>query len=156
MAIRASLTGHLVLTTLHTNSAIGAVARLLDLGIEHSLLANSLACLTAQRLVKKVCSVCSTPTVFSEEEDWQVYAEYFDETEQLLKASQSGCMECNNGYSGRITINEILGIDNSKIGTDVMSDIKKNFQKSTLRDDALSKIRTWETTIEAVQAILMK
>lgn len=156
MAIRASLTGHLVLTTLHTNSAIGAVARLLDLGIEHSLLANSLACLTAQRLVKKVCSVCSTPTVFSEEEDWQVYAEYFAETEQLLKASQSGCMECNNGYSGRITINEILGIDNSKIGNDVMADIKKNFQKSTLRDDALSKIRTWETTIEAVQAILMK
>lgn len=156
MAIRAALTGHLVLTTLHTNSAVGAVARLLDLGVEGSLLSASLACVTAQRLVKKVCSSCSTPMVFSEVEEWQEFKEYFGATEQLLQPSVSGCMECNGGYSGRITVNEIISVDNSKLGNDIIGDIKENFMKGSLKDDALSKIRMWETTIEAVQSILIK
>lgn len=156
MAIRASLTGHLVLTTLHTNSAIGAVSRLLDLGVEKTLLSDSLACLTAQRLVKKVCSVCSTPTVFSENPEWEEYSTLFEPDEQLLRASESGCMECNGGYSGRITLNEIMVIDNEKLGEDIIEDIKDNFMEGTLKDDALSKIRSWGTTIEAVHSIIIK
>lgn len=156
MAIRASLTGHLVLTTLHTNSAIGAIARLLDLGVENSLLSASLTCVTAQRLVKKVCSSCSTPMVFSEVEEWQAYKEYFGPSEQLLKPSVSGCMECNGGYSGRVTVNEIIAVDNSRLGNDIIGDIKKNFVKGSLKDDALAKIRMWETTIEAVESLIMK
>jgi len=154
MAIRAALTGHLVLTTLHTNSAIGAVPRLLDLGVEKTLLADSLSALTAQRLVKKVCNSCSTPVMFSEIDEWNEFSELFDADEQLLKASVSGCMECNSGYSGRVILNEIIVINNKKIGKNIADDIMKNFAKGSLKDDAISKIRAWGTTIEAVESIL--
>ena len=156
MAIRASLTGHLVLTTLHTNSALGAISRLLDLGVEKALLSDSLAGLTAQRLVKKVCSSCSVPIVFSENPEWQEYSHLFKPDEQLLKASESGCLECNGGYAGRVILNEIIPINNDRVGENIIKDVKDNFVKSTLKDDALGKVRSWDTTIEVVQSILMK
>ena len=107
ISVRAALTGHLVLSSLHTNDAISAVVRLIDMGVEDYLLANSLVGVVAQRLVKKICKNC--------------YTEYRPADSELKAlggidipylAKGEGCHTCSNtGYKGRIAIHEILTID---------------------------------------------
>lgn len=111
IAIQASLTGHLVLSTLHTNDAIGAIARLVDLGAEDYLLSNTLAGLVAQRLVRRLCPSCCRP-----------HEEGRGLAEEMLRATPTalgegaflqpeGCSECEGtGYRGRLVIAEILPI----------------------------------------------
>ncbi len=111
IAVQASLTGHLVLSTLHTNTAIGAITRLRDMGVEPFLLASSLIGVMAQRLVRNLCPECKTPhTVTDAERDWMGLKE--NESYEIFSAK--GCNKCNHiGYSGRSGLYEFIPIDDT-------------------------------------------
>ncbi len=107
IAIQASLTGHLVLSTLHTNTAIGAVMRLKDMGVEPFLLASSLEVVMAQRLVRKLCQVCREPHLADQAE-----RELMNLPEGATLYKPVGCKQCNNmGYRGRKGIYELIEIN---------------------------------------------
>jgi len=109
IAVQASLTGHLVLSTLHTNSAIGAITRLRDMGVEPFLLASSLIGVMAQRLVRNLCPHCKEPHEITEKEREWLGMEENDHTEIY---SAVGCAECNHlGYIGRSGLYEFIPID---------------------------------------------
>ena len=109
IAVQASLTGHLVLSTLHTNTAIGAVTRLQDMGIEPFLLSSSLIGVMAQRLVRLLCEDCKRPYKATDAE-LQLMGLESGANAELYKAV--GCSECNhNGYRGRTGIYELIEID---------------------------------------------
>ncbi len=109
IAIRASMTGHLVLSTLHTNSAVSTIPRLLDMGAEPLLLASSLRMIAAQRLVRRNCRRC-TDNRASEEN--RLAALKLDLGEDTTITSGSGCAQCDEtGYSGRTAVYELLSID---------------------------------------------
>jgi len=109
IAVQASLTGHLVLSTLHTNSAIGAVTRLRDMGVEPFLLSSSLMGVMAQRLVRNLCPHCKKPHEITEKErEWLG----MEEDDHTVIYSPEGCSECNHlGYSGRSGLYEFIPID---------------------------------------------
>jgi type IV pilus assembly protein PilB len=107
ISVRSALTGHLVLSSLHTNDSVSAVVRLLDMGVEDYLLSNSLVGVVAQRLVKKICPHCREEYKATESDMRTMGGEY---VETLAKGN--GCHNCNNtGYKGRVAIHEILTID---------------------------------------------
>jgi type IV pilus assembly protein PilB len=109
MAVRASLTGHLVLSTLHTNDSIGTIARLTDMGIEPFLVAASLSGVVAQRLVRKVCRDCKQTFNVTEREK-EIFTKRGIKIDTVSRGK--GCGSCNmTGYKGRIAIHEILVID---------------------------------------------
>ena len=110
IAVQASLTGHLVLSTLHTNTALGAITRLHDMGIEPFLLASSLIGLVAQRLVRKLCPHCKKPYALRRDE--QELMELLPETNLADIKEPVGCEQCNHsGYRGRTGIYEIIAMD---------------------------------------------
>ncbi|NPA27662.1 MAG: type II/IV secretion system protein [Epsilonproteobacteria bacterium] len=112
IAVQAAMTGHLVLSTLHTNDAISAVFRMVDMGIESYLVSGSLIAIQAQRLVRKICPYCKTQT--------QISGSVFQEIKDFLPADKkpifykgAGCRHCNNsGYAGREMISEVLSVSN--------------------------------------------
>ena len=109
IAVQASLTGHLVLSTLHTNSAIGAITRLRDMGIEQFLLASSLIGVMAQRLVRNLCPHCKSSHKITEKERQWLGMENDDRT---IIYSAEGCTECNHqGYMGRSALYEFIPVD---------------------------------------------
>jgi general secretion pathway protein E len=106
IAIQASLTGHLVLSTVHTNSAIGAIARLRDMGIESYLLASSLRLVIAQRLVRRLCQNCKEPIDTS-----YAIKEKFHLSSNAITFKGVGCSDCNqSGFKGRIALTEAISI----------------------------------------------
>jgi general secretion pathway protein E len=110
IAIQAALTGHLVLSTLHTNDAIAAVTRILDMGIESYLVSGALVAIQAQRLVRKVCPHCKAKTTLTGKvlEDIK---EYLPEGENFTFYKGAGCKECqHSGYYGREMISEVLPV----------------------------------------------
>jgi len=109
IAVQASLTGHLVLSTLHTNSAIGAITRLRDMGVEQFLLASSLIGVMAQRLVRNLCPDCKQPhEITAKEREWLG----MDASDKTVIYSASGCAKCNHlGYIGRSGLYEFVPID---------------------------------------------
>lgn len=110
IAVQASLTGHLVLSTLHTNTALGAITRLHDMGIESFLLASSLIGLVAQRLVRKLCPNCKKPHTLRKDE--QELMGLLPDTNLAEIREPSGCDQCNqSGYRGRTGIYEIITMD---------------------------------------------
>ncbi len=105
ISVRAAITGHLVLSTLHTNDAASSVIRLADMGVEPYMIANSLVGIIAQRLVRKVCPFCSVLEEMTEEE-YGIAGVRFPQVRHA-----KGCKQCNNtGYKGRISIHEILPV----------------------------------------------
>jgi len=122
IAIQASLTGHLVLTTLHTNTAVGAIARLVDLGAERSSITSALTMSVGQRLVRKVCKECASQQKPSTQELAEIKKGLTGlpkeveipnlDTLQIAKASENGCATCNlTGYKGRKGLYEVFLID---------------------------------------------
>lgn len=111
IAVQASLTGHLVLSTLHTNSAVGAVTRLMDMGVEPFLLSSSLLAVLAQRLVRKLCVNCRE--LYSPEaSELSRYNLKLKNGQQLYQACKSGCEACDHsGYRGRTGIYELIVVD---------------------------------------------
>jgi len=154
ISVQASLTGHLVLSTLHTNTAVGAVTRLVDMGVEPFLIASSLIGVLAQRLVRRLCPHCK-----------QVHQP--DETErELLGINQGdgveiytakGCVECDHiGYSGRLGIYELVPINEGirKLIHDQASedDLLRHARKSSksLLQNGFDRVRMGETTVDEV------
>ena len=111
MAIRASLTGHLVLSTVHTNSAAATITRLLDMGVADYLLASSLKGVLAQRLVRRLCSVCAKPAQVPKAVFERLAGSAIDDRAAIGMREACGCPACRNtGFSGRTTIYELLTI----------------------------------------------
>lgn len=112
IAVKAALTGHLVLSTLHTNDASGAVTRLLDMGVDPFMVSSSLVCVAAQRLVRNLCVHCREPIEAPPE---QLLAVGFLESEleglELFQPRKDGCPRCKNGYRGRFALLETLPMD---------------------------------------------
>ncbi|EKD26067.1 MAG: hypothetical protein ACD_79C01381G0002 [uncultured bacterium] len=112
IAVKAALTGHLVLSTLHTNDAPGAIARLDDMGIEPFLISSSVICIQAQRLARKICSKCKQPAPVDHHVlvDAQMPAKYYDDP-SFITYKGKGCRACSNtGYSGRVSVVEVFAI----------------------------------------------
>jgi len=157
IAIQASLTGHLVFTTLHTNDAPSAVARLIDMGVEPFLIASSLEGILAQRLVRKICTNCRTPYEPSESVLRQIGLSVHEVGDKNFYYG-TGCDQCNNtGYKGRKGIYELLDITEpirdlitARAPSVVIRQKAIELGMSTLRADGLRSIFDGETTIEEV------
>jgi len=111
IAIRAALTGHLVLSTTHTNDAPSTINRLVDMGTEPYMLSTSLVCVASQRLIRKICTKCKTPVSVSRDAMLEAGIDY-ERFKDLTLYEGTGCAACNNtGYSGRTGIFEVMPID---------------------------------------------
>ncbi|MEG0448609.1 MAG: GspE/PulE family protein [Lysinibacillus sp.] len=156
IAVRASLTGHLVLSTLHTNSAVESISRLQDMGIEPFLLSSSLVGIMAQRLVRRVCRDCSQSYEFTERELEIMHENGINGVTHGRQGK--GCPSCNHtGYRGRMAIHEILPIDRtikdmilSRSGDSVIRDYMKQQGYHTLLVDGLLKVTNGMTTTSEV------
>lgn len=157
IAIRASITGHLVLTTLHTNDAITAIPRLFDLNVDRYLLSSSLMAVVAQRLVRKVCINCKTEY---QPKNGELEAMGLPELEGKIKTAlrSKGCSICNNtGYSGRTAIGEILIVNDeineliySGASIKALKDVAIRNGMETMKDDGIKKAIEGITTFEEV------
>ena len=163
MAVQASLTGHLVLSTLHTNDAASAVTRLLDLGIPHYLLASTLNGVLAQRLVRTLCAHCKRPGPPLVESDWAAVLEPGEALPAVLQPHEPvGCVECRRtGYLGRVGLYELLPITpalrrlfHADMNLASFTAGTRAEGMRTLRRAALEKVAEGITTIEEVRAVL--
>lgn len=159
IAIQASLTGHLVLSTLHTNDSAGAVTRLIDMGVEPFLVSSSLLAVVAQRLVRRLCKHCKVASEVTDEELRELgYDPSKISNRQIFRPSGADCPHCQGtGYSGRLGIHEILVIDDEVRGQIQQrldsnsirtAAIKRGF--STLRMDGGRKVLQGVTSVEEV------
>lgn len=155
VAVRASLTGHLVLSTMHTNDALSSVTRMLDMGVEPFLVASSLSGVVAQRLVRRVCRDCAEahePT----KREIDIFSKRGISIETVWKGR--GCSSCNmTGYRGRLAIHEVLAVDNdlrkaimNEEPVTVLREIAVRNKTIFLIDDGLLKIKQGLTTTEEV------
>ena len=159
MAFRAAMTGHQVFTTLHTNSALGAFPRLIDIGISPDIMAGNIIGVVAQRLVRVLCPHCKEPTKPSDDQR-KILNVKRNEAIQIFK--HKGCKRCNQtGYRGRMAIMELLRIDSdmdSLIARRAHFDelrkmaLEKGF--STLADDGVRRILEGYTSIEEVMRVI--
>jgi general secretion pathway protein E len=153
IGVNAALTGHLVLTTLHTNSAAGAVVRLLDLGVQAYLIASTLRCVVAQRLVRKLCTHCREPFEASADLVAQLPAAGASPL-RLWRAK--GCSYCGgSGFSGRAAIFELLSVDDDirrlikpGVSAEVISEAARRAGMVSMMTDGLAKCRDGLTTVE--------
>jgi len=130
ISTQAALTGHMVFSTLHTNTATGAITRLMDMGIEHYLIASSLLGVLAQRLVRKLCPHCKAEDIIAEE-----YAEEFDLPKGARIYKSVGCKECNyTGYQGRQAIGELFVMDD-----EFRTLLKGDISDHIIREKAIQK-----------------
>ncbi len=155
IAVQASLTGHLVLSTLHTNTAVGAITRLKDMGIEPFLLSTSLLAVLAQRLIRTLCVHCKQPVLTSPSE---MALMGLTEPATIFKAV--GCPECNgSGYKGRSGIHELVQVtDEVRLaihGEDGEVGIERVVRPTTptIRQDGFSKVLQGITTIEEIMRV---
>jgi type IV pilus assembly protein PilB len=159
IAVQAALTGHLVLSTLHTNHAIGAISRMIDMGVEPYLLSSALIGVVGQRLLRTVCPSCKTSYIASPE-IMQRYG-WSDRTNMKLVQGR-GCSECyDSGYKGRIGIHEVLEADAQLqdliTGNPSRDDLEHYLQVSkhkSLFDDGLERVAGGFTTIEEVSRVV--
>ena len=158
IAIQASLTGHLVLSTLHTNDSASAVTRLIDMGIEPYLISSSVVAVMAQRLLRVICPECKRPYTPDEQvlSLWPENEKLSATKGQLYKGP--GCENClDTGYLGRTGIFELLVIDDDikeliskRHGSHIIKEAAIEKGMSTLREDGLHKALAGETTLEEV------
>ncbi|MEX2576671.1 MAG: type II secretion system ATPase GspE [Halofilum sp. (in: g-proteobacteria)] len=156
IAVQSSLTGHLVLSTLHTNTAIGALTRLRDMGVEPFLLSSSMVGILAQRLVRMLCPHCREPHRMSESECRLFELDPADPP-QVWAPSDDGCAQCNHtGYSGRSGIYELVAVDDAMRNLIHEGAGEQELEAHArqrgpgIRVDGLRRIRAGETSIEEV------
>lgn len=158
IAVHAALTGHLVLSTLHTNTAAGAIPRFLDMGVENFLLASTLNVVIAQRLVRKICNACIVKYSPEPEVKKRLAKELGVNLESQKFYKGAGCDECNGkGYIGRIGIFEVLPVTEKIRETITQKTSSDQIEKAavsegmvTMLTDGLNKIASGLTTIEEV------
>ena len=161
IALRAAMTGHLVLSTLHTNDAISTVNRLLDMGIRSYLLASALHAILAQRLVRRICSSCIEDTELDHQQAAWVQAHGRDSLKNVTFKKGVGCNYCNyNGYSGRIGVYELLDFDQNLTDALSHSDLpgferlaRENLGSKSLDSVALESAVAGITTVDEVLRI---
>lgn len=165
LAIRASITGHLVLSTLHTNDSVGTIPRLADLGIPSYLIGSGLLAVIAQRLIRKLCPYCKEAKVISNEELLRhgIHPELLKTypTDHIYEAK--GCEQCQNtGYSGRVAIIEMLEIDDdiealisANATTQALLKCAKEKGMYTLRDDGHIKVLQGLSTFNEVDRVVL-
>ncbi|MGC9102974.1 type IV-A pilus assembly ATPase PilB [Desulfurella multipotens] len=160
IAIRAALTGHLVLSTLHTNDSVSAITRLVDMGIDRYLIASSLRLVLAQRLVRKICPYCKQPINLPKEV--LLKAGFLESDLDNLKIFKGkGCSHClDTGYKGRMAIFEVLPITDEIremiINGKPENDIRQRALEQgmlTLKQDGLQKVKQGITTLEEVLSV---
>ncbi len=172
IAVHAALTGHLVFSTLHTNSASGAFTRLIDIGINPRILGSALALALAQRLVRTLCQECKQEVVLEGEERTiieRVLETVFDKNsianvqkEKVWHAKEGGCDACNHiGYKGRIGIHEGIIMDSAMEHVVETAPSERDIKKAalpqgilTLSQDAVIKVLQGKTTIEEVSRVV--
>ena len=155
-AIEASLTGHLVLSTLHTNGSVATLTRLLEMGVEPYLLASTITGVVAQRLVRRICESCKQPTPVPPEAT-QVFGDNVPET----LSQGAGCKECGGiGYRGRVGVFEVLTMNAelrkllfARASEDEIMAAARASGLSTLREQALALVRRGITTLEDVTRV---
>src|SRR3989338_3610824 len=163
IAVNASLTGHLVLSTLHTNDAATALPRLIDMNVEPFLVASTINVIIAQRLVRKICEICKGTRTITKEEllnnlPSDVVNKFVDSKTNIIIYQGGGCKICHStGYSGRIGVFEVLEVTKNirdlitrRSDADVISQKAIEQGLTTMLDDGLEKVMKGLTTIEAV------
>ena len=163
ISIEAALTGHLVLSTLHTNDAPSALTRLVEMGIEPFLVASSLDCILAQRLARRLCDKCKDFYVPTAEE--LTAARFpFDPEEELPKIYRAkGCSSCSNtGYKGRLAVHEVLTVTEEiermvaeNASAEEMGKVARQQGMLTLRQDGMEKVRNGLTSIEEILRVVV-
>ena len=159
VAFHAALTGHLVFSTLHTNSAAATIARLFDLGLKPYVLASALEAIIAQRLVRRICPYCKEAAQPSEPRRRSLGIEFLAPDMQFFQGK--GCNQCNQGYRGRVGIHEVLTLNDrlrdaisQGVGVMQLQAIAREQGMTTLLDDAREKINQGLTTIDEVLRLL--
>ncbi len=164
IAVNAALTGHLVLSTLHTNDAATALPRLSDMDLEPFLIASTVNVIVAQRLLRKICEMCKSSIDIKKQDllknlPSQVVEKHFGEKEDIRIYKGQGCPVCHHsGYAGRVGVFEVLEITNNirklitqKADADViLNQAIKDDDMTTMLDDGLIKVKQGITTIEEV------
>lgn len=157
IAIEAALTGHLVLSTLHTNSAATTVTRLSEMGVEPFLTATSLEVVVNQRLARRVCSQCAEPVRITAD---QLRASGFNADKDIDGVQAVGCPRCSNGYKGRVGLYEVLPITETlrsmileRANSQELEDQAVEEGMDTLRMAGLGKIIEGATTVEEVSRV---
>jgi type II secretory ATPase GspE/PulE/Tfp pilus assembly ATPase PilB-like protein len=165
VSMHASLTGHLVLSTIHTNSAVGAIPRLIHLGAPTHILASSLIGIISQRLIRKVCPECGEyckPSSETEEIIRKNLEGIVDLPSEIMLKKGKGCDRCKfEGYFGRLAIGEIIEVDhelylmilNGSSEDDILSHLKSKGYR-TLYQDGLLKVLNGITTIEELNRVI--
>lgn len=156
-AIAAALTGHLVLSTLHTNDAPSAITRLIDMGIKPFLVATSLQGIMAQRLVRMICTGCKEPITYTADQLVEMGFE-IDTLKDFSFYKGKGCKTCNNiGYFGRLGIYELLDMNDTlrdmtyrMASTDEVRKAARTTGMTTLKEDGLRKAKDGKTTLDEV------
>ena len=160
MAFRAAMTGHQVYSTLHTNSALGAIPRLLDIGVLPDIMAGNIIGVIAQRLVRRLCPHCRKPYPAGKEEMRLLGAERFRQTPILYRPS--GCQHCEyQGYRGRLAIMEILRMDSDLDDLVVRRATQREIRHAalekglrTLAEDGLRRVAEGATSLEEVGRVV--
>jgi general secretion pathway protein E len=158
ISIQAALTGHLVLSTLHTNDSFSAVTRLLDMGVEPFLVSSSVIGILAQRLARRLCRHCSRQVPLAESGLAELGLGYLLGDNRDLRIAGNGCDQCRNtGYRGRTAIQELLLIDDTvraqimqRADAATIREISVARGMSTLRDDGADKVRRGVTSVSEV------
>jgi len=162
IAIEAALTGHLVLSTLHTNDAPSAITRLTEMGIEPFLVSSALDCVLAQRLARRLCSKCKEPyDVTDEALERARWPAYMPRPEQLHRPV--GCSACSKtGYKGRLALHEVMAVTEeverlavSRASGEEIGRVAREQGMQTLRDDGLAKVADGTTTLEEIFRVVV-
>ena len=161
IAVRASITGHLVLSTIHTNNSLSTIERLLDMDVERYLLSSAITGIVSQKLARRICQHCKV-----ERETTAYEKEVFKETlgkdvSKILDAGP-GCEHCRNGYSGRIAIQEVLlindeirnAINNENISREELKKMVYTKDVTTLLQDGLNKVLEGTTSFEEIYKLV--
>ena len=160
IAVRASITGHLVLSTIHTNNSLNTIERLLDMEVERYLLGSALTGVISQRLVKKLCPKCRSSRTATPYEKNVFQQVLYMEVNDIY--APVGCNECYHGYRGRIAIQEVLIIDqtirdaitNNTRKEDLRKLVYGNGKTSTLLEDGLMKVMNGLTSFEEILRVI--
>jgi type IV pilus assembly protein PilB len=158
IAIEGALTGHLVLSTLHTNDAPGAISRLIEMGIEPFLVASALDCIVAQRLARTLCQHCKRRTILSAE----VMRDHgFPAIADVEAYEPVGCARCGgSGYRGRIGLYEVMTVSEEirtlaieRASADRIAEVAVRQGMRRLQEDGLEKVRQGRTSIAEVYRV---
>lgn len=160
IAVRASITGHLVLSTIHTNNSLNTIERLLDMEVERYLLGSALTGIISQRLVKRLCPKCRTSRPTTNYEKTLFEKVLHKEVNNVY--TPHGCSECINGYTGRIALHEVLEI-NQNVRDAITNNVRKNelrhlvYKESdvtSLLEDGLEKVVAGITSVEEILRVI--